>query len=355
MIRRLLLAPATAILAWTGLLGAADATPALPKSPQPAYTYDAPDNDAVSKRGPPAQGHELAAYDAVDRWSNGTAALLDGSTSRATHTCNTSAGYMQVARDTATTPTGVRACSGGLLSPRRTQVAAKACSFSGTTVVLMADGSRKPIQDVRVGDKVIATDPETGERVTRRVTKVWAHDDILTDLKLGDGTILTTTEDHPYWSVTDHTFERADHLSSGEVVVGDNGREVTVVGFEAGTAHTALAYNLSIAGVHTYHVGPDAVLVHNTCRGLWNLTKEGSSRMMHGGPFRSTFYKSASDGTWWTKDVAGHGGSAFKVYRETGKGLEWISDADQYGEYIVGKWKGGTGRFIDWDALGGVG
>ncbi|MEU5756300.1 RHS repeat-associated core domain-containing protein [Streptomyces sp. NPDC047829] len=89
-------------------------------------------------------------------------------------------------------------------------------------------------------------------------------------------------------------------------------------------------------------------------RGLWMLTAEGASKVMKEGPFKTTFYKSASDGTWWTVDVMGHGQSAFKVFRETKKGLEWIADADRYGTYIVGKWKGETGRFIPWSKLSGV-
>ena len=76
--------------------------------------------------------------------------------------------------------------------------------------------------------------------------------------------------------------------------------------------------------------------------------------MKGGGPFNTTFYRSASDGTWWTVDVAGHGGSAFKIYEETSNGLEWISDANVYGDYIVGKWKGGTGRVIPFSQLRGV-
>jgi RHS repeat-associated protein len=90
-------------------------------------------------------------------------------------------------------------------------------------------------------------------------------------------------------------------------------------------------------------------------RALWTLTAQGASKIMKGGPFKTTFYKSASDGTWWTVDVTGHGQSAFKVYRETKKGLEWIADADRYGTYMLGKWKGETGRFIPWSQLRGVG
>lgn len=105
--------------------------------------------------------------------------------------------------------------------------------------------------------------------------------------------------------------------------------------------------------------GATPVLVHNsncdpTGRALWQLTKAGSSAMKRGGPFNTTFYKSASDGTWWTPDVTQHGESAFKVYEQTSKGLQWIADADQYGTYIVGKWKGDTGYFIPNSQLRGV-
>ncbi|MEU9380862.1 DUF6531 domain-containing protein [Streptomyces sp. NPDC048279] len=89
-------------------------------------------------------------------------------------------------------------------------------------------------------------------------------------------------------------------------------------------------------------------------RGLWKLTADGATKIMKGGPFKTTFYKSASDGTWWTADVTGHGSSAFKVYKETKKGLEWIADADRYGTYMADKWKGETGRFIPWSKLRGV-
>jgi RHS repeat-associated protein len=88
-------------------------------------------------------------------------------------------------------------------------------------------------------------------------------------------------------------------------------------------------------------------------RRLWQLTEEGSTKIMKGGPFKTTFYKSASDGTWWTPDVFGHGQSAFKVYQESAKGLDWIADADKYGTYMPDKHKGDTGKFIPWSQLRG--
>jgi hypothetical protein len=144
--------------------------------------------------------------------------------------------------------------------------AARTClrSFSGDTAVLMADGSKKPISEISVGDEVIASDPETGEQAAEPVTHVWEHDDELADLVV-DGKIITTTEDHPFWSVTDQRFEPADALSRGEKVLGADQRVLSTSGLRRGTTRTAGAYNLSVEGIHTYHVGDDEVLVHNVC------------------------------------------------------------------------------------------
>lgn len=142
--------------------------------------------------------------------------------------------------------------------------AARACSFAGQTAVLMGDGSSLAIQYVREGDKVIATDPETGEQVAKTVEKVFVHDDILVDLVV-DGRVVTTTEDHPFWSVSDQRFKRADAISTGDLLLLADGRTVAASGLRRKTARRSLAYNLSVQDIHTFHVGESAILVHNTC------------------------------------------------------------------------------------------
>lgn len=141
---------------------------------------------------------------------------------------------------------------------------ARACSFIGSTVVLMADGSHKPIKDVRVGDRVIATDPETGEHGARLVKQVFVHWDTVLDLVV-DGEVITTTEDHPFWSVTDQQFERADRLVRDEFVLARSGQPIRVVGLDAKRTRHGKVYNLEIEDVHTFYVGQSNVLVHNAC------------------------------------------------------------------------------------------
>lgn len=57
-----------------------------------------------------------------------------------------------------------------------------------------------------------------------------------------------------------------ENLTDPEQVLGADGRVITVSGLRFGTEREALAYNLSVEGIHTYHVGIDGILVHNTCK-----------------------------------------------------------------------------------------
>jgi hypothetical protein len=72
---------------------------------------------------------------------------------------------------------------------------------------------------------------------------------------------------------------------------------------------------------------------------LWKLTKEGALSVKLHEKF-GKIYKSKSDGLWWAIDNKGHGGSKFKVFKETPQGLAWIKDADEYGNFIINKHKG---------------
>jgi hypothetical protein len=85
-------------------------------------------------------------------------------------------------------------------------------------------------------------------------------------------------------------------------------------------------------------------------RNPWKITKEGTAESRASNRF-GRFDKSKSDGLWWSKDTAGHGGSKWKVFREEPRGLRWFRDADEFGDFIVGKHKGPTGDFIPWGEL----
>lgn len=96
------------------------------------------------------------------------------------------------------------------------------------------------------------------------VEATFAHIDRVHLLRLGHD-LLWTTEDHPFWSVTDARFERADELDVGELVLGQDGVVRVTGALQDSNWRMSVAYNLGVRDIHTFRVGSSSVLVHNTC------------------------------------------------------------------------------------------
>ncbi|MFC4131754.1 LamG-like jellyroll fold domain-containing protein [Hamadaea flava] len=144
-------------------------------------------------------------------------------------------------------------------------------SFQPGTQVVMADGSTKAIKDVKVGDKVLATDPATGKTVAREVTRLHRNTDsdladvTLQDVRTGALSTLHTTQHHPFWSVAEHAWVDAADLKIGTRLRDTAGRTVQVVVAVETWTGSADMRDLTVADVHTYYVlaGGLPVLVHN--------------------------------------------------------------------------------------------
>ncbi|WP_106976953.1 polymorphic toxin-type HINT domain-containing protein [Streptomyces sp. NRRL S-920] len=157
-------------------------------------------------------------------------------------------------------------------APRKPKkgISSKCKCFLPGTDVLMADDSTKNIEDVEVGEKVLATDPVSGESGPREVTRLIVTDSdkrfntlsIATD----DGIKkLTATHEHPFWSASERRWIEAGELRPGMSLLTDDGDTVIVTGNHAFTKR-ARTYNLTVEGLHTYYVvaGATPVLVHNS-------------------------------------------------------------------------------------------
>ena len=150
---------------------------------------------------------------------------------------------------------------------------AKACSFSADTRVLLANGSTKEISRLKIGDRVLAADPEKGRRGSRKITHVIVHDDELVSLTI-NGKKVTTTRSHPFWNESAHRWQPAGELSDGTKLLTPAGSNATVDNLDVTGAYLGRAYNLTVSDIHTYYVlaGKTPVLVHNTgpgCGSLW--------------------------------------------------------------------------------------
>ncbi len=136
-------------------------------------------------------------------------------------------------------------------------------SFAADTLVLMADGTQKPIGDVEIGDHVQATDPDTGKTTVQTVEHVWVHDDALYRLHLDNGETIGVTEDHPIYNKSAREWQDTEDLPAGESLFALRDDDLRVEGLGSEPFAVDPAYNLTITGPHTYHVGISAILVHN--------------------------------------------------------------------------------------------
>lgn len=144
-------------------------------------------------------------------------------------------------------------------------------SFLPGTRVLMADGTTQPIEDVENGDKVLATDPETGETAAETVTGEIVGEGVKHLVKVtvaaGDGTTaqVTATEGHPFWVPELGDWIDATDLRTGEWLRTSAGTYVQVSAVERWTTQRARVHNLTVGELHTYYVlaGGTPLLVHN--------------------------------------------------------------------------------------------
>lgn len=152
-------------------------------------------------------------------------------------------------------------------------------SFIAGTRVLMADGTSKPIEEIKPGDRVAAsgterTHIETAHKpsprvVTRTINHAGKREFVEITIA-GHPTgaesrrKVIATDEHPFWAPDLSRWVNATDLSPGTRLRTTNGTSVPITAVRRYTSPTR-AYNLTIDHLHTYHVlaGDVPVLVHN--------------------------------------------------------------------------------------------
>jgi hypothetical protein len=147
-------------------------------------------------------------------------------------------------------------------------------SFVSGTQVLMADRGTKPIEDVKIGDWVIAADPATGRTESRPVTALIAGQGVKQLVTLvididgehgGKAGLITATDNHPFWIPELRLWLPAEQLKPGMWLQTASGTYVQVAEVKPWTAIQKV-HNLTVDDLHTYYVlaGATPILVHNT-------------------------------------------------------------------------------------------
>ena len=134
--------------------------------------------------------------------------------------------------------------------------------------MLLAGGSTVAIEHVKIGDRVVTTDPATGKQTAHPVTRLYRHENApLYDVVI-DGAKVTATPTHPFW-VVGRGWVTVDHLRPGDALRQPDGTTVTIDAVRA-TGRTATVYNFEVQDAHDYYVraGNHWILVHNKCGNL---------------------------------------------------------------------------------------
>ncbi|MER5711648.1 SpvB/TcaC N-terminal domain-containing protein [Streptomyces sp. NPDC002122] len=162
-------------------------------------------------------------------------------------------------------------------------------SFTPDTMVVMADGSNKAIEQVRVGDEVTATDPVTGETGPRAVTALITGEGEKNLVELtvthpgGQPGKVVATDNHPFWAPELGKWLYAKEIVPGTLLQTGNGSYTQVSAVRAWTQHKRV-HNLTVDDLHTYYVlaGATSVLVHN-CGDVYRSDTRDPGEIFDGG------------------------------------------------------------------------
>ncbi len=145
------------------------------------------------------------------------------------------------------------------------------CFAAGTPVI--TEHGPKPIEEILLGDRVLAQDVETGEIAFKPVLKVTVRPPVELMKVVTEESELCCTMGHPFW-VNSQDWLYARELSAGMRLHSIDGSEEITAVEDAGLKEQA--YNLIVADFHTYFVGDDRVLSHdNTPRRPTNALVPG--------------------------------------------------------------------------------
>lgn len=133
------------------------------------------------------------------------------------------------------------------------------CLPEGTSITTK-DGI-KPIEQIRVGDLVLAKDTETGIQAYKPVEKLFSSEseEIFT-IKIGD-TLIDTTGNHPFW-VKGKGWVPAEELQPGDQLETEDGKLLAVDALTVNYEATKV-YNFTVSDFHTYYVSDLSILTHN--------------------------------------------------------------------------------------------
>ncbi|WP_139489601.1 polymorphic toxin-type HINT domain-containing protein [Brevibacillus dissolubilis] len=156
----------------------------------------------------------------------------------------------------------------------KTAAVAKKCNCFTAGTLVLTDKGEKPIEDIEVGDKVLAKDDETGEIAYKEVEWLFQRDVEETyNIFVGDE-VITTTDEHPFWIVGKGWVE-TKNLVVGDVLTTSDGKVLAIKIIDVKKEHKTV-YNFMVKDFHTYFVSNLGIWTHNSC---WKATQFASDKL----------------------------------------------------------------------------
>ncbi|EKQ57371.1 peptidoglycan-binding protein, partial [Clostridium sp. Maddingley MBC34-26] len=152
--------------------------------------------------------------------------------------------------------------------------ASGACFVAGT--IVLTEQGNKSIEEIKVGDKVLSENADTGEKGYKEVRNAFVKEvDTLVHLDV-EGTKIDTTENHRFWVVNEGWIE-AGNLEEGDKVLLSSGKIAEVSKVSKEKLDKAIkVYNFEVSDWHTYFVSDAGVFVHNVCKA--NPSTQGAGK-----------------------------------------------------------------------------
>lgn len=142
-------------------------------------------------------------------------------------------------------------------------ITSNVCFVEGTAV-LTATGYVM-IEEISSGDKVWSQNPETGEKELKKVVQTFKNETDELVHVWANGEEIVSTPEHPFY-VPRKGWIGAIDLRAGDLLLLKDDGYIVVEMIQHEILESPIAvYNFEVEDFHTYYVGIETILVHNSC------------------------------------------------------------------------------------------
>ncbi|XDD51253.1 polymorphic toxin-type HINT domain-containing protein [Leptospira sp. WS92.C1] len=135
--------------------------------------------------------------------------------------------------------------------------------FVAGTLVLTSKGLI-PIESVKVGDEVLAYNPETKDQSLKKVVRLFQNENSeLLTINFGEGEEVKTTSGHRFFT-ENRGFVLASELTTKDIFLDKVGETISIHSITKEKHKEKIpVFNFEVEEYHTYYVGETCILVHN--------------------------------------------------------------------------------------------